>query len=292
MAKRRRIKTDKCLFCDRLDLSKTHIWPDWLERLLRPGTMSIEEETRPDKRRRPLTLRYTPRMGSPFSQKPYLACINCNTGWMQDVEDAMLKFAKPLFTSLDPAILNRYQIRAFVFWITLITVLAEYLDRSRSRVTITKTERDLIRRYRAPPPNWSIVVSSLNSEMWRCKYRNVHKMIFDFQNVGEYLNLKSTYVPNTQISSFGMGNIFVQVFSCPNERFVDDFRRAAKARGLMRLWPLPSGFWPFTEGTAKFPTKLVLDDDTAEIVADAFSERIDALISTPPHLSGSVDWRP
>jgi len=117
-------------------------------------------------------------------------------------------------------------------------------------------------------------------------------MVIRYDNISEFYAAHSNIVLNTQISSFGIGKIFVQVFSCPNLTLVDDFRTAAKSRGLIQLWPLPMGFWPFTKGTAKFPTKVVLDDDAAEIISLAFSERIDALLSQPANLAGREGWYP
>jgi hypothetical protein len=111
-------------------------------------------------------------------------------------------------------------------------------------------------------------------------------MIFDYSHILEFYEASSRIIPNTQISSFGIGNIFLQVFSSPNLRLVEDFRIAAKSRGLSQLWPLPNAFWPFTKGATKFPTKLVLDDDAADIIANAFSGRIDALMGRPLHLAG------
>jgi hypothetical protein len=102
-------KSGQCVFCGRSGLlTKTHIWPDWLERLLRPPGTRLEEETRPiGSRRQVMTINRKYRLGSMFSQKPYLACAPCNTGWMQKVEDEMVKFSKPLFLSYDPFIFTQ-----------------------------------------------------------------------------------------------------------------------------------------------------------------------------------------
>src|SRR4051794_16517547 len=104
MPKSRSRKFGRCLFCGQHGpLSKTHIWPDWLERLLPSPRQREEIETRTGRSPlREITVRRILRLGSLFSQKPYLACIHCNTGWMQKVEDQMLKFSKPIFISHDP----------------------------------------------------------------------------------------------------------------------------------------------------------------------------------------------
>src|ERR1700733_556382 len=121
----------KCIFCGRTGLSKTHLWPDWLGRLLPFASAHTEESIQVsapsavgerhfiESRKR--------KQGKVFSLKRYVACEKCNTGWMANFEGEMVKFAKPIFTSNDNIRLNERQIRIFSVWITLITILAEYL---------------------------------------------------------------------------------------------------------------------------------------------------------------------
>ncbi|HEY3848698.1 MAG TPA: hypothetical protein VGL95_16455, partial [Acetobacteraceae bacterium] len=75
---------------------------------------------------------------------------------------------------------------------------------------------------------------------------------------------------NSQISSFGIGKIFIHCFSCPNWKVVADFETSARARGLTQIWPIPAGIWPFPKRATKFPPKLTLTDEEADVVAEAF----------------------
>ncbi len=75
-----RKKAAKCIFCDEPGLSKTHIWPAWLNSLLAPGTAHWVKAERRD------ATEVKIKQGSIFSQKPYLACVCCNTGWMKSFE--------------------------------------------------------------------------------------------------------------------------------------------------------------------------------------------------------------
>ena len=84
---------------------------------------------------------------------------------------------------------------------------------------------------------------------------------------------------NTQTSSFGIGRVFFQIFSTPDSSFVTDYRMASKGAGLTQIWSLPQGsLWPYAKaGTVKFPTQLMITDQTADELADAYPERIKRL---------------
>jgi hypothetical protein len=200
---------------------------------------------------------------------------------MKAFEDEMNKFAKPLFTSYGAVKLNHTQLRIFAIWTSLVTILSEYIDKSTLSITISKDEREYLKKYRKPPEHWSIFAVSSSGTKWKARYRHNTSFIGDFENLIEYhAAIREKRRPNTQISSFGMGKLFVQVFTCHNLRLVHGFRLSTKTAGLIQIWPLP-GFWPFTKGSAKFPTKLVLKDDEADEIADAYNERIKILTVTP-----------
>jgi hypothetical protein len=87
------------------------------------------------------------KQGKVFSLKRYVACEKCNTGWMANFEGEMVKFAKPIFTSNDNIRLNERQIRIFSVWITLITILAEYLPANNVGPIISHEERQFVKTH-------------------------------------------------------------------------------------------------------------------------------------------------
>src|SRR5262249_27441361 len=127
-----------CIFCDGPGLSKTHIWPDWLERLLGSGTHRTEEFDANDQDRKSKL-----RQGGLFTQKPYLTCESCNTGWMAKIEGVITSFARPIFASFEHlTILNARKQRALATWIALVTILAEYIDHKRGNICVPKADRE------------------------------------------------------------------------------------------------------------------------------------------------------
>jgi hypothetical protein len=189
-----------------------------------------------------------------------------------------------LFTSVVDIAIGRQQLQIISGWASLITILAEHIDTSQGSITVPENERLHLKNYLTPSDNWSIFAASLDSKIWNARYRHHSLMLADFANISEYYAAFGQNRPsNTQISSFGIGKIFVQVFSCPNQRFTTHFRIWAEASGLAQLWPIPSGVWP----SAKFPTTLVLKDEAAEELSNAYNDRIK--IMTQPPLLGGLD---
>jgi hypothetical protein len=279
-------KARKCIFCGCPGLSKTHIWPEWLERLLLPGSLRSIELVRPD-HISPTHTRFQrvqqTKQGSIFTQKPYLACVDCNTGWMKHFEDEMLKFAKPLFISWEKVILDVHQVHAIATWISLVTVLAEYMDRSQGSVSISEVDRAYLKTCRRPPESWSIFAASLDGKVWRARYRHHSLMVGDFKSLSEYDAAFGEHHPNnTQLSTFGIGNLFFQVFSCPKQTLGYNVQSMAIESGLTQLWPiLPDSVANVTDGYIKFPTRRRLSDYDAELLSDESIEIIKITTSYP-----------
>jgi hypothetical protein len=224
-------------------------------------------------------------MGSIFSQKPYLCCKDCNSGWMQRFEDEMKKFATPLFATKDHVNIDDRQRRVMAVWICLITILAEHMNKN-SDIAISEGDKIFIRKRLIPPDTWTIFVCSLNATGWRFRYKHHTTFLGEFRSRSEYdAAIMAGVAHNTQISSFGMGNIFVQTFCCPDLRQVQNFQAMTGRNGLVRLWPPPSRIWPFKRRATKFPTKLVIDEDQAEHLSNAFSERL-KIMTRPPYFGG------
>jgi hypothetical protein len=148
----------KCIFCDKTGLSRTHIWPDWLGRLLPFGDSRVEEhisDSNPNADSNlPIFAEKRIKQGRVFSLKPLIACEGCNNGWMEKFENEMVKFSKPMFTTDTKVRLNESQVRVFSVWICLITILAEYINWSTRNIIINKEERTFIKKYYRPPDNW------------------------------------------------------------------------------------------------------------------------------------------
>lgn len=207
---------------------------------------------------------------------------------MRKFEDEMTAFAKPIFTSLKTVtMIDKTQQRILAVWLSLITILAEFIDH-RSSVCISDADRKFLKKHLMPPETWAIAVCSSNAKGWYGKYRHHASFVGDFSSLAEYYDAVATGRPNnTQISTFGMGHFFVQIFSCPNKNLVADFCASTRASGLAQLWPPPSVLWRFSKELTKFPAETVLSDNEAAVVADAFDKRM-KFMTQPPHFGGKI----
>jgi len=193
---------------------------------------------------------------------------------MNRFEDEMVTFAKPIFLG-EPVSLTKYQTRVMVGWLTLITILVQYIERgTRQAPAVSVAERAYFKKYREPPENWTIVAASLNAPRWRQSHRINLRALYPSRGFEWPTMIPVTTETNTHLTSFGMGKWFVQVFACPIPNHVHDYRTSSKAAGLQRLWPLPGRFWFPSRRLPKFPTKVILDDDDADRIADEFHQRL------------------
>ena len=260
-----------CIFCGGPGLSKTHIWPKWLNELLSPPGAHLIDLRRPEHLGQKSET-YS-RQGSVFSQKPYLACEVCN-GALGALEDEMKSFAPPLFsTSGAKAKLTAAQQSTMAGWISLITVLAEHIDKSKASLTIPERDVRYLKEHRVPPPEWTVCLTSVEGTRWTARYRHHTRYIGQFTSEAHFWDsLRPGVKGNTQISPFGIGTLFFQVYTCPDPRFVSDYWWAAEIAKLGQIWPIEKRLW--ITRTIRFPTDLVLTDETADTLADAYSDRI------------------
>jgi len=196
---------------------------------------------------------------------------------MNDFKKKIIEFAPPLFTSLNTLVLNREQISILSGWVYLMTMLLNYHS-NRENPVVTKQKIAYLKEYLQHTDSLTTFICSLDGKRWSTSYR-VHRRWYDETiSIPEFVSTFGICRPfNTQVTSFGLGKLFVEAFSSPYYRLLEDFRISAKSKGLFQIWPKPSPFNPFAKRSAKLPTKLVLDDDEADIIADAFANRFDIL---------------
>jgi hypothetical protein len=282
-------KAKKCIFCGEPGLSKTHIWPQWINKLLGPPNSRRYELIRPTHRAGSPTehqLETRQFQGSIFSQKPYLACVDCNTGWMKTFEDEMEKFAKPIFTSLSNVRIASREMQTMAGWAALIATLAEFMDRDRKPV-ISEAERTYIKNHLKPPATWTVVATTVDDKEWASKYQHRTTFISDYASVEDFkASIETRPHPNTLISTFGMGKLLIQIFVCPDHRFIENFRAFSLSLGLLQLWPIVAAAGPLVspKNLAQFPTSRRLTDQDADFVAAAYAAKIESSTVVPSRL--------
>jgi hypothetical protein len=214
------------------------------------------------------------RQGNLFTQSPKLACIKCNTGWMNKYELEMSKILPNIILGLENHDLSPYQTKVFAAWSCLIFMLAPYT--TGQQIAIPQFERDYIFNHRLPSTDWSIFAAGINGPEWSQKY-NYRAFSGGFANNRNDLLQKDDFfdkTPNCCISSMGFGRIFLHSCYAPINEYLHFFDVSAKKRGLVRVWPPVRGLWPFAQRRLHLPPKFTLSDDEATEISEAFYRRL------------------
>jgi hypothetical protein len=146
----------KCLFCGRTGLTKGHVWPDWISKIL-PVTASHHDLVVGQFETFTSTLpgpgySVKQRQGSARQRKPRNTCTRCNNEWMSVIENAAIKPMTPLIHGIDVPLRMDDQ-RALAALLCLINMRLEFLGRFRA---IPASDRDAIRKTGLPPAGWCI----------------------------------------------------------------------------------------------------------------------------------------
>ena len=133
-----------CIFCGEGRLTKEHVWPDWLRNYIRrsgvrtrhrSGDFIIQNERINSSN---VGFGKQNRTGNVTSRKLRVVCGDCNNGWMSRLQKA----AKPLLVQLIEKkwCINTERDHEIISnWITMFTMVAEFLN--PSRVAVSNLER-------------------------------------------------------------------------------------------------------------------------------------------------------
>lgn len=262
----------RCIFCGSTDLSRTHIWPNWVNQLF-SGTHRQHEGvglSSMDLAKAEVVSEIVVKQGKLTSQKPYLACSSCNSGWMAYFENEMSLVLKPAIAGTAVVILNQRQAEILAGWVALIFTLAEFT--TSEGPTLPVKERMYFKRYMKPSSNWSIYVAGIEGISWAVRHH--HHSLYEgrLPNKFEILNLYGTQLPkpNSHISSMGMGRLFFHAYFTPLNENLRGFDIACKSHGMVRIWPPRKRFWPLPKRKLRLPPKTVFDDTRATEVSESF----------------------
>lgn len=84
----------KCAFCDGSKITKSHIWPEWSQKIVPSLASSYEIEMNHHSTFAPNFKRSTPyskiQKGAVAKRRPYNTCGKCNAGWMREIEETVM----------------------------------------------------------------------------------------------------------------------------------------------------------------------------------------------------------
>lgn len=159
----------RCAFCGGGNLSKEHVLPRWLGRVLHTRHPRGVEVLRIDAE----PVRITP--SAPFTTTVRQVCAACNHGWMNDLEVA----ARPVLTPLlrgEPSVLDVVDQQIVATWALKTTMMAQYLWSDRP---IPSAHYAALRRLGEPPPGYAVWVGAADPAVYPLSH--VHLQEFTFR---------------------------------------------------------------------------------------------------------------
>lgn len=224
---------NKCPFCNQRGATKSHVWPDWLGKVL---PLEADQYTmirgaihcaKGEERRPPLVKR---KQGHASSRKPRNTCATCNGGWMSQIEQAAIPVAVPLVQG-ESILLEPLGQRLLAALLCLITIRAEFADPATQAVP--PSDRALLKTRSEPGPNWHIWVARYTGnnpdQHW---YRHYGGAI---GSPGE-AETDDPDVANFQVTTLVIGQLCANLVS-----WTEPFQFGGYGYSLTRIWP-PTGF--------------------------------------------------
>jgi hypothetical protein len=235
-----------CDFCEKPGLTKEHIWPDWLSKVLpRPeyydqySNWHLTGRGNFSKKDRESGLvnyptRNIKRPGHTRSRKLRNVCRECNNGWMSRVQSA----AKP---RLEPLVnggwreINPGDQKVLATWAVMFTMVLELAHPETD--THTPEQRREFSLDPKPPKNWLVWLGNARKyplDFWHYAWRVSDGLPTD----------EATAKLNIQTTTFGVGEIFFHTFS-HSEPIFENRTLIAPDRLALRhdvtwLWPVNS----------------------------------------------------
>lgn len=188
-------------------------------------------------------------------------CIKCNGGWMGSLQER----AKPIVESmldLSAFTLTQEAQSALSAWIAMAVITAEYMD--KDRVAISDTDRKYLYKERFAPKDWGIWIARHEpSPVW--KPRIIHQILHISED-GEGAIDSGAPTPNTQATTYKVGNILIHAMSCVNPDIVARLPYSIRfPRRVFRIWPFRSEIrWPSAP----------IDDGEAFYISTQFFESV------------------
>jgi hypothetical protein len=254
----------KCIFCDGYGLTKEHIWPKWLNPYLPKNVVNHEiyfETIFPDRSKHETEIR----SGSVQSGRVRRVCLSCNTGWMSDLQEETKPILLPLILGEDSTLTHKSQ-STLSAWIAMLTMVAEFLDKTGTRIAISRNDRMFLKTNLAAPPSMKIWIGYYKRDKWLGVWAHATFPIRSEENAPQRSELGVDF-PNTQTTTIVIGKLYAHILSSDIARIVRRQEIVGNRRQLLYR------IHPYKKSPLPWPPSLRMSDHDADAIASAFSER-------------------
>lgn len=205
---------EKCIFYEpsksHLPLDYEHVWGKWLKKIVRSDMNKHHLREREIGRPRSADkTKVTLRAGDPLQMSLKIVCKACNSGWMSRTQNDAKPFLIPLIQGRKTVLGEKGQ-KAIAAWCAMATMTGEYSVRDENAVAVSQAERNWIRDQGSPPENWKIWIGYYPSRKGGWNHYVVPVL---GSEDGAKITDEGFALPNSQTTTFAIGNLFVHVFS-------------------------------------------------------------------------------
>jgi hypothetical protein len=152
-----------CVFCLERpsNMTEEHVWGDWVTSYV-PRTMNKHNHANvfvprpgdPD----PAELRI--RAGDPLSSQVKVVCGDCNSGWLNRIQEAARPLLLPLFEGAPHTIDAKAQAK-IATWIAMATMTGEFMSQDERRVAVAQADRSWLMAHSTVPSNCAFGSASI-----------------------------------------------------------------------------------------------------------------------------------
>lgn len=262
MSKQRK-ESGRCVFCGGGNLTKEHIWSDWVQRVITPTsehTQFVIHEEIDNEKNVAIVQPFTPehRQGALVQRKLRRVCRTCNGDWMSKIVNCAKPFAKSMILDL-PSELNIQAQTDVAAWIAIASIMAEMTDVKTAG--IPSSDREIVARTKAPPETWTICLGRYKGKSYApSRYRH-HGLGFAEQSVPGPTAVGSASPEKLQFTTYSLQALLVHAFSCTNAEIALRLRQRLTPSNMIRIWPIQADL-------ISWPPSAVLDDNDVALIAD------------------------
>lgn len=253
----------QCVFCDSPDLTREHVWPEWMRSFVPRPTKDRPGHAVSHRRVDPGTGKIVNRLlrgrlhrnSRPFGTYLPVVCGICNTGWMSRLQTDAKPMLQQFLMGRRIALSSDQQL-VLAAWVAMFTMVVEFADVDTA--VTPRGHRFQFAKDRIPPRGWTIWIGHMGGALG----------FTFFNHFSCTVGLPPACLPlhsNMQATGFKIGSLFVQTYSVlpPLPQMPEADRSAfADCFGLRCLWPL--------RGLVLAPPSCILDASRADAISRAF----------------------
>jgi len=260
---------ENCIFCPRKDLTLEHIWAEWLKPYLEKmnSFSSLTSTVHPE--RSDFVRRM--RVGDLHNRKLPIVCARCNNEWMSGLQTS----AKPYLLTLiegEATALDINAQRSIAAWVAMTVIVAEYFE---GRISTTYGDRRYLRMTLKPSDRWKIHIGHFVRGNWKPHLIH-HTFPISSRKHRIQRNESGIPKPNTQTTTFTVGQLYIFAASSPTDIF-EQWRVTADGAGKL------TQIWPILRNVVGWPPPAITDReaDTISAAFFQFAEQVGRLNLDP-----------